>query len=83
MTKQEFINEMMEYEGFDSVAFVFTDGTRSEIGDSGNYLGGEEGEGFISELLGNVCYDSYESCVYDTANYIYDELEEEIEEFEI
>ena len=53
---------------FTEVTLNFSDDTECTIGEAGNYLGG--GDGYISEVLGNISYDTAESAVDATINYM-------------
>lgn len=75
MNKEEFIEKIMMYDGYDCVEFELEDGSIYSIEDGANFIGGSEGT-YESTLLGHIAYDSYESCVNAVADYIYDEISE-------
>lgn len=56
--------------GSDRIVLELDDGSTQEIGEAGNYLGGEEGSGWISDILGNVLYTSISRVVHETFDYI-------------
>lgn len=72
MNKSKFIKEAMEYNECD-INFELSDGYEYEICSGDNYIGGYEGT-WESSILGHVAYNSYKECVYETARYVYDDL---------
>lgn len=67
--KEKIIQEATEVlEGFGEVTLVFSNDEECIIGEAGNYLG--DGEGYISETLGNVLYSSASSAILSTIEYL-------------
>jgi len=77
MNEQEFINKVEEC-FTDEVTITTNDGEYT-IQDGSYFVGGEEGT-FMSELLGNVYYDSLEDIAMSMYSYITNDLKEEIED---
>ncbi len=75
MEKQEFLNQVLEI-GEPTIT-IETAENEFTIEDGADFVGGKEGT-FMSELLGNVYYDSLESISVEMYNYITNELKEEI-----
>ena len=81
MTKSEFIKECTEvFEAGDCIEFsLVSDGSTVVIAESEYWVGGIEGH-YGCDILGNVVYDDYEWMVEVVADYVYDELKDEVEE---
>lgn len=79
MNRDEFLNELLQYDGENCITINYTDDMQTNIEDGGNFIGGIEGT-WMSEILGNVYYQTLESIGIAVYNYITNELNETIEE---
>jgi hypothetical protein len=79
MNKEEFLKELLQYTEENCITINYTDEMQTDIEDGGNFIGGIEGT-WMSEILGNVYYESLEAIGTAVYNYITNELGETIEE---
>ena len=79
MNKQEFIETMEYFEGFDYITIRLADDDEYVVGTSDIWVGGECDK-WGSDILSNVMYDTYDAVVHEVANHIYDELGVEVVE---
>ena len=81
MNRDEFKAELKQYEGEESITIV-TNEDEYTIEDGESFLGGLPNT-YMSELLGNIAYDSLESAGLAVYDYIVNTLGETIEEVTI
>jgi hypothetical protein len=82
--RRELMGEAIDFleEGYEEIHLETKKGERFCIATSGSYLGGEGSDTWISEVLGNIAYNSIERVVVDTFDYIEGSMEDEVEYIE-